>query len=59
MVFATAFLAGGAVGCSPTVRVEVPREPIVINLNVKIEHDVRVRLEKDVEAMIKKDKHLF
>lgn len=58
-IFGILLLLPGLTGCNPTVRVEAPREPITINLNVKIEHDVRVRLEKDVEEMIKKDEHLF
>ena len=29
------------------VKVEAPDKPIVINLNVKIEQEVRVRVEKD------------
>ena len=33
-VVALGLLAGG---CTPTVRVEAPKDPIVINLNVKIE----------------------
>ena len=32
--------------CSPTVRVEPPSEPITINLNVKIEHEIRIKVEK-------------
>lgn len=31
-------------GCSPTVKVEAPSEPITINLNVKLDADVRLRL---------------
>jgi hypothetical protein len=31
--------------CQPTVRIEAPKEPITINLNIKLEADVRVRLE--------------
>ncbi len=37
-------LTAGA--CSPTVRVEAPSEPITINLNIKLDADVRVRLEE-------------
>lgn len=41
-------------GCEPTVRVEAPKEPITINLNIKIEAEVRVKLEEaareDIEA---------
>ena len=46
--------------CQPTARVqlEAPKEPIVINLNVKIEQEVRVKIEKDVESLLK-DEELF
>jgi hypothetical protein len=30
--------------CTPKVQVEAPREPITINLNVKLDADVRLRL---------------
>ena len=46
-------------GCSPTVKVEAPDEPIEINLNIKIEQDVRVRLEKDVEDLIEDNPDIF
>ncbi len=46
-------------GCGPTVKVEAPEKPIVINLNVKIEHEVRVRLEKDVDDLLTKNSDLF
>ena len=46
-------LAVGA--CTPTVRVEVPDKPIEVNLNInmnlKIEGDVRFRLEEAAEAI--------
>tara|TARA_Y100000813_G_C24021562_1_gene285366 strand:+ start:198 stop:422 length:225 start_codon:yes stop_codon:yes gene_type:complete len=45
--------------CSPTVQVAAPEKPIVINLNVKIEHEVRVKLEKDVDDLLKKNGDLF
>ncbi len=32
--------------CEPTVRVEAPREPITINLNIKLDADVRLRIEE-------------
>lgn len=46
-------------GCQPTVKVEAPDKPIVINLNVKIEQEVRVRVEKDVENLLDERKDLF
>lgn len=40
----------GLSGC--THRVEVAaKEPITINLNVKIEHEVKVKVEKDLEDL--------
>ena len=50
-------LAG--VACQPTVRVEPPKEPIVVNLNVKIEHEVRVKVETDVEDLLADNPDLF
>lgn len=35
--------------CTPTVRVEAPREPITINLNIKLDADVRLRIEEKAE----------
>ena len=47
------------VGCTPRVEVSAPKEPITINLNVKIDHEVRVRVEKDLDKVISKDSGLF
>lgn len=45
--------------CQPTVKVEAPDKPIVINLNVKIEQEVRVKVERDVEELLQERKDLF
>ncbi len=45
--------------CTPTVKVAAPDEPITINLNVKIEHEVRVRIDKDLDEVFSKDSGLF
>lgn len=42
-------LASALSACSPTVRVEAPQEPITINLNIKLDADVRVKLEKQAK----------
>jgi hypothetical protein len=39
--------------CQPTVKFEAPDKPIVINLNVKIEQEIRVRVERDVDELLK------
>lgn len=46
-------------GCSPTVRVEAPKEPIEINLNVKIEHQIRVQVDKELEGLFDDDSEVF
>ncbi len=48
-----------ATGCSPTVRVEAPKEPIEINLNVRIEHEIRVQVDKELESLFEEDSELF
>jgi hypothetical protein len=45
--------------CSPTVKVQAPDKPIEINLNVKIEHHVKVEIEKDVKQAISKNPDIF
>lgn len=46
-------------GCSPSVRLEAPEKPIEINMNVKIEHEIRLKVEKDVDELITSNKGLF
>ena len=43
----------------PTVRVAAPEEPITINLNVKIEHEIRVKVDKDLDELFESDSELF
>lgn len=45
--------------CNPTVKVEAPDKPIEINLNVNIEHRVKIEIEKDVKQSIAKNKDIF
>jgi hypothetical protein len=51
--------AGLVAACNPTVKVEAPDKPIVINLNVKIEQEVRVKVDKDVENLVNENPNLF
>jgi len=46
-------------GCTPKVSVEAPKEPIVINLNVKIEHEIRVKVDKDLEQLFENEDEIF
>ena len=48
-----------AAGCQPTVKVEAPDKPIEINLNIKIEQEVRIKVEREAEELIEKRKDIF
>lgn len=56
-LFAAGCLALGA--CTPTVRLEASDKPITINLNVKIDQEIRVRLDKELEDAIARNPDLF
>lgn len=45
--------------CQPSVRVEAPKEPITINLNIKLDAEVRVKLEKQAEEDIQENPDIF
>lgn len=45
--------------CSPTVRMQAPEKPIEINMNLKIEHEIRVKVERDIEQMLEENEELF
>lgn len=49
----------GLYACSPTVQVAAPKEPIRIDLNVKIDQEIRVKLDKDVENLIEDNPDIF
>ena len=46
-------------GCVPRIEVAAPKEPITINMNVKIEHEIHIKVDKDVEALLKNQSDLF
>ena len=47
------------VACQPKVQIVPSERPIVINLNVNINQEIRVRLDKDVEDLISDNPDLF
>ncbi|MCH1931252.1 YnbE family lipoprotein [Shewanella sp. A25] len=42
-------------GCAPTVKIEPPDKPIVINLNVKIEHEIKIKVDKELDQLLTDD----
>lgn len=47
-----------ATACTPTVRVATDK-PITINLNVKIEHEIKVKVDKELDDLFANDSELF
>lgn len=41
------------VGCIPKIEVAAPKEPITINMNVKVDHEITIKADPDVERLIK------
>ncbi|MDQ7986015.1 YnbE family lipoprotein [Pseudomonas sp. G34] len=45
--------------CTPTVQLAMPNEPININLNVKIEHEIYIKVDKALDDMFSESSGLF
>ncbi len=59
---APAFLIGAVLllgACTPRVALEAPKEPITINMNIKIEHEIRVKVDKDLETVFAEKGDIF
>jgi len=41
------------------VEVKAPEEPITINMNIKIEHEVRIKVDKELDDVFSEDSGLF
>jgi hypothetical protein len=64
IVFFNVMVVAGLAGivtaaCQPRVALEAPKDPIVINLNVKIEHEVHIKVDKELEEIFEKNPELF
>ncbi len=49
----------GVAACSPTIKVQAPDKPIEINLNVKIEQEVRIKVDRELDDLFAKNPDLF
>lgn len=58
-IFSGSLLLLAVTACTPTVKVAIPDKPITINLNVKIDQEIRVRVDNDLNTLMKKDSSLF
>ena len=59
MVGAMLSLSSILAGCTPRVEVATPDRPITINLNVKIDHEIRVKVDKELDQVLSKNSGLF
>lgn len=46
-------------GCTPTVQLAAPSEPININLNVKIQHEIYIKVDKQLDELFSESSGLF
>ena len=53
------FLLVFVAGCNPTVTLEAPKDPIEINLNIKIEHNIRVQVDQELEDLFDEESDVF
>ena len=59
-VLAAVALAGVLLGaCQPTIKVAAPTEPITINLNIKLDAEVRIRLEEQAVRDVAANPDIF
>ncbi len=59
-LLAVALLLGLLVpACQPTVKVQAPEEPITINLNIKLDADVRLKIEEQAKEDIAENPDIF
>ena len=56
MLLASAWLLAA---CQPTVQLQAPTEPITINLNVRIEHEIRVKVDQELDDVFAANPDLF
>ena len=52
-------LMGALAACQPTVKIEAPDKPIEINLNVKIEQEIRVKVDRELDDLLAENPDLF
>lgn len=45
--------------CTPRIELAVSEKPITINLNVKIDHEIRVKVDKELDNLFDEESGLF
>ena len=45
-------------GCTPKIEISA-KEPITINVNLKIDHEIRVKVDKELDDIFSDDSDVF
>ncbi|MCB0422559.1 MAG: YnbE family lipoprotein [Bdellovibrionales bacterium] len=53
------FLSLWGIGCTPTIKVEMPDKPMEINLNVKVDHKIKIQVDKELENVMDSNEDIF
>ena len=48
-----------AIACAPTVTLQSPDKPLEINLNVKIDHQIKVQVDKELDNVMSGNEDIF
>ena len=54
-----AVVVGVLTACTPTVQLAAPSDPININLNVKIQHEIYIKVDKELDELFSESSGLF
>jgi len=54
-----AVAVGVLTACTPTVQLAAPSDPININLNVKIQHEIYIKVDKELDELFSESSGLF
>ncbi|EZQ19414.1 YnbE family lipoprotein [Pseudomonas sp. G11-1] len=55
----TAVMVGILTACTPKVQLAAPSEPININLNVKIQHEIYIKVDRELDELFSESSGLF
>ncbi len=58
-LMAALMLGAGTLSACTTVRLEGGDKPIEVNLNIKIDQEVRVKLDREIEDLIAQNPDIF
>ncbi|MCJ8276475.1 MAG: YnbE family lipoprotein [Bdellovibrionales bacterium] len=47
------------INCAPTVTLQAPEKPLEINLNVKIDHQIKVQVDKELDDVMTGNDDIF